>query len=173
VVISEVDPKLSNWFTTQLKANCRLVSFQEKDTRPVDVRFHVNHENVSLADGYPFLIIGQSSLDDLNSRLENKIPMNRFRPNFVYTGGTPFEEDLWRNFAIGSNRFVGVKPCGRCAIPTINQDTGEKGIEPSLTLSTFRRKENKVLFGQNLVAIDHNVVNVGDSIKLESLADKI
>jgi uncharacterized protein len=173
VLVAEVDPRLSEWFTLQLETNCRLVSFRETDTRPVDVNFQVNHENVSLADAYPFLIIGQSTLDELNSRLSEKLPMNRFRPNFVFTGGEPAEEDRWRNFTIGSNRFVGVKPCGRCAIPTINQDTGVKGIEPTYTLSTYRRKENKVLFGQNLVAVDHTVVNVGDSIKLESLTDKI
>lgn len=167
VVVSEVDTKLSQWFTTQLGMNCRLVSFQEADARPVDKKYHVNDENVSLADAYPFLIIGQSSLDDLNSRLEIKVPMNRFRPNFVYTGGNAFEEDSWRNFTIGSNRFVGVKPCARCVLTTVNQDTAEKGIEPLYTLSTYRKKETKVLFGQNVVAIDHSVVKVGDKISIQ------
>jgi uncharacterized protein YcbX len=92
--------------------------------------------------------------------------MNRFRPNFVFTGGDPFEEDAWRNFSIGKNRFIGVKPCARCAVPTINQDTAEKGIEPSATLATYRRRDNKVYFGQNLLARDHEEVSVGDKITL-------
>jgi uncharacterized protein YcbX len=167
VVVTEVDRTLSEWFTAHLGMTCRLVSFQETDTRAVDPEFQVNHENVSLADAYPFLIIGQSSLDDLNSRLEKKVSMNRFRPNFVYTGGDAFEEDTWREFFIGANRFVGVKLCARCVMTTVNQDTAEKGIEPLYTLSTYRKKETKVLFGQNVVAVDHGVVNVGDKISIQ------
>ena len=92
--------------------------------------------------------------------------MNRFRPNFVFTGGEPYEEDNWRNFTIGQNRFVGVKSCARCVLTTVNQDTAEKGVEPLLTLSTYRKRENKVLFGQNLVATDHKEVIEGDIITL-------
>jgi uncharacterized protein YcbX len=131
----EVDRRISEWFSTYLGMSCRLVSFPEINPRAVDPLYKVNDEHVSLADAYPFLIIGQSSLDDLNSKLDYRLPMNRFRPNFVFTGGAPYEEDTWRNFAIGKNRFVGVKPCARCALTTVNQDTAEKGIEPLATLS--------------------------------------
>lgn len=166
VTVIEVDEKISLWFTEQLGIRCKLVSFPEKNARPVDPRFKVNDEHVSLADAYPFLIIGQSSLDDLNARMKESLPMNRFRPNFVFTGGDPFEEDAWRNFSIGKNRFIGVKPCARCAVPTINQDTGEKGKEPSATLATYRNRDNKTYFGQNLLALDHEEVSVGDKITL-------
>jgi uncharacterized protein YcbX len=113
------------------------------------------------------MIIGQSSLDDLNSKLNEPIPMNRFRPNFVFEGGEPYEEDQWRNFSIGDVRFVGVKRCDRCIMPTINQTTAEKGVEPLKTLASYRKWANKIYFGQNLVALDENVVNVGDRIVLE------
>jgi uncharacterized protein YcbX len=164
----EVDPRISEWFSAHLNFNCRLVSFPEINPRAVDPLYKVNDEHVSLADAYPFLIIGQSSLDDVNTRLDHKLPMNRFRPNFVFTGGAPYEEDSWRNFSIGNNRFVGVKPCARCALTTVNQDTAEKGIEPLATLSTYRKKESKVLFGQNLVAIDNLTVSEGDVITLNT-----
>jgi len=162
----EVDPRISKWFSTYLGLPCRLVSFPEKNPRAVDPQYKVKDEHVSLADAYPFLMIGQSSLDDLNYRLAHKIPMNRFRPNFVFTGGSPYEEDNWREFSIGNNRFVAVKPCARCNLTTINQDTAEKSAEPLLTLSTYRKKDHKTLFGQNLVALDHNVVTVGDRIHI-------
>ena len=163
----DVDGSYSQWFSELLGSPCRLIYFPEENSRPVDPRYKVNQEQVSLADAYPFLIIGQSSLDDLNSRLAEPIPMNRFRPNFVFTGGEPFEEDTWRNFSIGSTRFVGVKMCGRCPLPTVNQDTAEKGAEPLKTLSTYRKRENKVYFGQNLVALDYNPVRVGDTITVQ------
>ena len=164
VEVIELSAEISRWFTNHLGMRCKLVSFPEAHSRPVDPRYSVNGEEVSLADAYPFLIIGQSSLDDLNARLRNPVPINRFRPNFVFTGGEPFEEDTWREFTIGKNRFVGVKPCSRCVLTTVNQDTAEKGIEPLLTLSTYRKRENKIYFGQNAVALDHGEVAVGDKI---------
>jgi uncharacterized protein len=166
VVVTEVSDRTSQWFTSHLGINCRLVSFPEKNPRPVNPRYKVNDEHVGLADAYPFLIIGQSSLNDLNTRLSDPLPMNRFRPNFVFTGGEPFEEDTWKNFTIGKNRFAGVKLCDRCVLTTVNQDTAEKGAEPLLTLSKYRKKDNKIYFGQNLVALDHMEVSVGDRITL-------
>ncbi len=166
VTILEVSEYHSNWFSEKLGMKCRLVAFPEENSRPVDERYKINNENVSLADGYPLLIIGQSSLADLNNRLANPIPMNRFRPNLVFTGGEPYEEDLWKLFTIGKNKFAGVKPCSRCVMTTINQNTGEKGKEPLTTLAKYRQRENKIYFGQNVLAIDHNEIHEGDEIVL-------
>jgi uncharacterized protein YcbX len=167
VSVFEVDPSYSRWFSNHLDTPCRLVYFPEDHARPVDPRYKVNNEHVSLADAYPFLIIGQGTLDELNSRLEEPVPMNRFRPNFVFTGGEAFAEDSWRNFTIGSIRFVGVKLCARCVLTTVNQNTGQKGTEPLKTLSSYRKRDNKVYFGQNLVALDYSKVSVGDVITLQ------
>lgn len=162
VHVSEVRPELSNWFSHHLKATCKLVSFPEKNTRPVDPRYSINNDQVSLADAYPFLLIGQSSLDDLNARLDVPVLMNRFRPNLVFTGGQPFEEDHWRDLTIGGVRFVAVKKSARCALITVNQETAERGVEPLRTLSTYRNAGNKVFFGQNLIARNEGPLAVGD-----------
>lgn len=167
VLAYEVSVASSQWFTEQLGINCKLVYFPEENDRAVDRRYATS-EHVSLADGYPFLIIGQASLDDLNNRLEKAVPMNRFRPNFVFTGGNAFEEDHWKEFSIGTNRFKGVKPCSRCVLITVDQDNAHKSDEPLRTLSTYRKIENKIYFGQNLLAIDHNVVREGDLITLNA-----
>jgi uncharacterized protein len=164
VVTFEVSEDHSRWFSEKLRMKCKLVSFPESNGRPVDARFKINNENVSLADGYPLLIIGQSSLNDLNGRLEKSVPMNRFRPNLVFTGGQPYEEDNWKYFTIGKNKFAGVKPCSRCVLTTIDQQTGEKGKEPLATLAKYRQRENKIYFGQNVLAIDHNEIYEGDEI---------
>jgi uncharacterized protein len=167
VEVYEVSKQHSEWFSQLLGMNCRLVSFPENNPRLVNPVYAINNDHVSLADGYPCLIIGQSSLDELNRRLKEPLPMNRFRPNVVFTGGEPYEEDEWKNFRIGENRFFGVKPCARCMITTVNQDTGKKGIEPLATLSTYRMWNNKVYFGQNLIPVDHNEINEGDEIVME------
>lgn len=161
----ETEPQYSAWFSQHLGVNCRLVHFPEGNPRPIDPKHYVSDEQVSLADAYPFLIIGQSSLDDLNRRLTTPVPMNRFRPNFVFTGGAPYEEDAYTNFTIGSTQFAGIKPCARCVLTTVNQDTGQTGDEPLRTLSQYRKNGNKIHFGENLVARSFGTVSVGDSIK--------
>lgn len=163
----EVSEASSAWFTDMLNIQCKLMYFPEENERPVD-RIFSSHEHVSLADGYPFLIIGETSLDDLNNRMIKALPMNRFRPNFVFTGGLPYEEDRWKEFSIGNNRFLGVKPCSRCVLTTINQETGEKSDEPLRTLATYRKQNNKIYFGQNLLAVDHTFVQEGDLINVHA-----
>jgi uncharacterized protein len=167
VVTLEVSVEHSRWFSEKLGMKCKLVHFPEENSRSVDPRFKINNENVSLADGYPLLIIGQSSLEDLNRKLKVPVPMNRFRPNLVFTGGQPYEEDTWRYFTIGKNKLAGVKPCSRCVLTTIDQQTGKKGKEPLATLATYRQRENKIYFGQNVLAIDYNEIHEGDEIVLE------
>ena len=164
VITFEVSESYSLWFSERMGIKCKLVSFPEENSRPVDPYYKINDENVSLADGYPLLIIGQSSLADLNSRLENPVPMDRFRPNLVFNGGEPYEEDSWKYFTIGKNKFAGVKPCSRCILTTIDQQNGEKGKEPLATLAKYRQRENKIYFGQNVLAIDHNEIHEGDEI---------
>jgi len=164
--VIEVSRESGTGFSVRLGVKCKIVSCPEENRRPIDPEYGINQEQVSLADGYPFLIIGEKSLADLNKRLKQPLPMNRFRPNLVFSGGNAFEEDAWRNFRIGNNRFVGVKPCSRCAITTVNQDTAEKGIEPLATLSTYRKRDGKVYFGQNVIAIDHGKIFEGDEIIL-------
>jgi len=152
------------WFSEIIGIKCHLVKMPETTRRIVDETYAKN-KIVSFADGYPFMIIGQSSLDDLNSRMEVPLPMNRFRTNFVFTGGKPFEEDSWKKFKIGGLVFVAVKPCARCVITTTNQDTAERLHEPLLTLSKYRKFDNKVMFGMNLVCASTGIIKVGDLIE--------
>ncbi len=160
----EVSRETSAWFSHQLGVMCKLVFFPEENNRQIDRAYVPENINVSLADGYPYLIVGQASLDDLNQRLNDPVSINRFRPNFVFTGGQPYEEDEWNNFTIGNTPFSGVKNCARCVLTTVNPETGEKGDEPLRTLSTYRKRNSKVYFGQNAIALDHGEVAVGDVI---------
>ena len=149
-----------------LKQEVSLVKIGQQTSRLADPRFVNSDIQVSFADGFPFLIISQASLDDLNSRLDSPVEMNRFRPNIVVNGSKPFEEDTWKEIQIGECRFQIVKPCARCEITTINQQTAERGKEPLRTLATYRRDGNKVLFGQNMVALNTGKISVGDAVKI-------
>lgn len=167
VEVLEAPQEVHAWFSKYLGLNCRLVAFPEENSRPIDPDYRLAEENVSLADGYPMLVIGQASLDDLNRRLEKPVPMNRFRPNLVFTGGNPFEEDGWKRFTVGTQAFIGVKPCARCVLTTVDQDTGMMGREPLLTLSRYRRQQDRILFGQNVIPIDRGHIREGDEIVVD------
>ena len=165
----EVSAAANKWFSDVFGRFCRLVFMPDTSRRPVDSEFAFKEEIVSFADGFPLIVIGQESLHDLNQRLPEPVPMNRFRPSLVFTGGSPYEEDTWQNFTIGNLPFKGVKPCLRCVVTTINQQTAEKGLEPLRTLSSYRQRGNKVSFGQNVLPMSPgSIVSVGDSLVVQS-----
>jgi len=173
------EDKINEWFSDALETNCRLVLMPEETNRKVNYFYAVHKDDVvSFADAYPFLLIGESSLTDLNSRLENPVPMNRFRPNFVVSGADAFAEDGWTRIRIGDVVFHLVKPCARCVVTTIDQSNGVKqGVEPLKTLASFRIPKRsikkKILFGQNLIAEDvGKVVNVGDAVEVLETSSK-
>lgn len=154
------------WFSDYLGFPVRLVKMPESTKRKVDPRYAVNSESVSFADGMPYLLISQASLDDLNSKLDEPISMNRFRPNLVFSGMTPYQEDQFVKMTVGEVEFQGIKLCARCVMTTINQESGEKGKEPLKTLATYRQQGHKILFGQNVVALNLGEVRVGDKVTI-------
>lgn len=164
----EVNSSVSKWFSEYLKMPVRLVLMSEQTLRNVDNRYALNNEVVSFADGYPNLIIGQASLDLLNEKLNEPVPMDRFRPNLVFTGGLPHSEDSFSEFKIGEVIFTAVKPCARCVLITVNQNTGVKSAEPLKTLSGYRLKNNKIMFGQNLIHKGNGAIHLGDKINIRT-----
>lgn len=164
VLAKVVHPLVSQWFSKVLGFEVNLVVMPENSHRKVDPRYAVNGESVSFADGMPYLLIGQESLNDLNSRLEIPVPMDRFRPSIVFSSGKAFLEDSLRKVKIGDLEFQIVKPCARCVMTTVDQDTGVKGKEPLKTLSSYRTINKKVYFGQNMVALQSGKIKIGDVI---------
>ena len=162
----QVSDAADAWFSKQLGLPCKLVYMPDSTSRYVDSRYAHNKEVTSFSDGYPLLLLAQASLDDLNSRLPVPLPMDRFRPNIVFTGGRPFLEDAMKQFEINGITFFGVKPCARCVITTIDQQTAEQAKEPLKTLSTYRMKNNKIYFGQNLLYTGEGVITIGDAITI-------
>ncbi|KAA0991387.1 MOSC domain-containing protein [Dyadobacter aurulentus] len=159
-----VSNEADQWLSEQLGFPAQLVKMPENTERKADPKYAKNGEIVSFADGYPFLIISEASLQELNTKLESEITMRRFRPNFVISGTRPFEEDQWKNVNIGAATFEIVKPCARCVLTTIDPQTAEKGPEPLKTLATFRKFNNKIMFGQNAVAKILATLREGDIV---------
>ncbi|NRB62030.1 MAG: MOSC domain-containing protein [Saprospiraceae bacterium] len=167
--------EINDWFTKQLGSYCQLVYMPEGSRRIVDPNYARNNDIVSFADGFPYLIATKASLQDLNKKLSTPIQMSRFRPNLVIGGSlTPWEEDNWQAFQIGAFHFQYTKPCARCQVITIDPFTATSGAEPLRTMSGFRKRDNKVLFGLNaclalpLPSNDLPPLAIGDTVHLST-----
>ena len=124
---------------------------------------------LAFADGYPLLVTNRASLDDLNSRLERPVPMERFRPNLVVDGPPAWAEDGWDELRIGAMRLYLRKPCARCVVINTDQVTGDVAQEPLRVLASFRRAEGGgAMFGVNAQHSGPGRVRVGDPIELIS-----
>lgn len=162
----EMSKEINEWFSNKLNLACKLVYMPDVSKRKVDKHYAMNNEITGFSDAYPLLMIGQASLDDLNSRLEVPVPMNRFRPNIVFTGGDPYEEDTMKHFKINEMDLYAVKPCARCVVITTDQETAATAKEPLKTLASYRTGNNKVYFGQNILYKQAGIIAVGDELEV-------
>jgi len=156
----------AQFFSDWLEESVRLVKMTDSFERHVDSRYAKTRALTGFSDGYPLLLISQASLDDLNTRLDTPLPMNRFRPNLVVTGCDRYAEDGWQQVQINAITFDIAKPCERCMVTTTDQATGECGVEPLRTLATYRRFGTKVYFGQNIIHRTAGTLAVGESVKV-------
>lgn len=158
------------WFSRILEKDVRLVYFGDDSARFTSRR---PDQPVAFADGYPFLIASQASLDALAKRCPEKVQMARFRPNLVIDGCEAFAEDTWAKFRIGEVVFETIKPCVRCIFTTLDPETAEKSPqgEPFKTLCQFRQlveegKPKGPTFGMNLVALNEGLIKHGDTVEV-------
>jgi uncharacterized protein len=191
----EESPEAAAWFTKYLGVPSKLVRYAGSAAakpaiassfeRHVDPEWTSDPHPVAFADGFPYLVANEASLEDLNTRLkaenqqEEEIFMNRFRPNIIIGGesATPWEEDHWQEVKFLSNKsrtteestsdtaiLRNVKPCSRCKVPTINQETGVVGEQPAKIMYKFRSGnflgwtqpssfKASVFFGSNMCCI--------------------
>lgn len=160
------------WLSEYLGERRRLVRFDPAFKRISSPEWTGDVESSSrFSDAFAWLVISQSSLDDLNGRLGNALPMNRFRPNIVLEGTEAYAEDRIKELATQTVQWRLVKPCTRCAITTTDQATGERHTdEPLRTLKSYRfsRELKGVLFGQNAILLHGNgqTVRVGERLEI-------
>jgi len=167
----DVGDGVATWLSRAVGRSVRLVFMPDATRRSVDPRFAAPDDEVSFADGFPYLIVGEASLADLNTRLESPVTVQRFRPNLVVRGSEAYAEDRWHEVRIGEVPFRLVKPCSRCVITTLDPTSGERaGPDPLKALAQYRRASGKVYFAQNaLVDSDQGELRVGDRIEVQSL----
>lgn len=157
------------WLSAWLGRPVRLLFIGQESARRVRSQPEVA---LGFADGFPLLLIGQGSLDELNRRVGRELAMARFRPNLVVTGAAPFAEDTWRRIRIGEVILRIEKPCERCVFTTVDPQTGKKSAdqEPLRALATFRKTPAGVLFGQNVLVETAGQIAAGMEVEILELA---
>lgn len=182
--------EIALWLSSFLGVSCRLLHVHPQAHRLASMR-HMTHwiqthpdwpqsflpvdrHAFAFADGFPFLVTNQHSLDELNQQLANGghagVEMVRFRPNIVLQGLEPYDEDHLAGFRSGDLGFAFVKACARCPIPNVDPETGLSAPEPGRTLARHRQFEQGVLFGMNAIATlpdGEHWLQVGDSFEAE------
>ncbi|MGH7466606.1 MAG: MOSC domain-containing protein [Longimicrobiales bacterium] len=167
VTAEDADDAAAEWLSSFLETDVRLVYMPDTTFRRIDPDYSNAERRVSFADGYPFLLVSQESMDELNRRLEHPMGIERFRPNLVVSGASePHAEDNWGRIRIGSIEFDVVKACARCAVPSIDPVTAQKGKEPNRTLATYRKRNGEVYFGQNVIHAAPGTLRVGSAVTL-------
>lgn len=158
----------AQFFSELLGEPCRLVRYAPNRKRYRNSDALGQKISVSYADGYPLLVVSAESLMFLNEKLETPIPMNRFRPNIVISGCAPHEEDRFTSIGKEGLRLTFAKQCVRCIIPATNQETGERGEEPTRTLATYRKNMalRGLTFGGNYVFDGVSSLFVGDQLSV-------
>ena len=166
VAARRVSDAADAWLSRALDKDCRLVAMSADGVRSVDPEYGAPGDEVSFADAYPVLMIGQASLDGLNARLEAPLAMARFRPNLVIAGCEPHAEDDWRRVRVGEVAFELVKLCDRCVLTTVDPEVAQKhpAQEPLRTLATYRKVGGKVMFGKNAIPRTPGEIHVGDPV---------
>jgi uncharacterized protein YcbX len=152
------------WLTAALGVAARLMAFAPEVASLEGPSWEAD---ASLQDATPFHLTSQDSLDDLNRRIGEPIPMNRFRPNLVVSGAAPYAEDAWQDVRIGPISLRWIKPCTRCKLTMTDQETGQRPSgEPLRTLATYRRVGSEVVFGHYFTAGGNGDLRLGDQLQV-------
>lgn len=166
-----VSESLNHWFSQVLDHPCQLVYHPDHQTRQVDPDYAFNTDQTAYSDGFPLLIASEASLADFNHKSGLNLDMRRFRTNLVVTECGAFAEDRWRKIRINGINFRLPKPCSRCAIPSIDPDSGESQKAVLTALANWRKHNNKVYFGQNAIHDSLGSISVGDNVEILSEAE--
>ncbi|KAK9534260.1 hypothetical protein VZT92_009316 [Zoarces viviparus] len=168
----------SRWLTAYLgeETSFRLVHHEPQMTgrRPDESSALPQQlEEVVYADMGPVMLLSESSVKDLSSRLQQEVTVERFRPNIVVSGCDSFDEDRWEEVQVGSVRLQRVISCGRCVFTTVDPETGVMTRkEPLDTLKSYRQckpsekhiYKSSPLFGQLHNVKKTGVLQVGDVV---------
>ncbi|MDE0498587.1 MAG: MOSC domain-containing protein [Acidimicrobiaceae bacterium] len=135
VACADAGDEAAEFFSEVLGFPARLAAFTPESSRPMRL---FRGRLTGFADAAPVLVANTASLDDLVARASEPFGIERFRANLIVTNDEPWLEDTWTGFSIGPAQLTARVVWPRCAVPQIDQDTGERHREPALVLRKHR-----------------------------------
>lgn len=166
--VPDAGDEAAAWVSAFIGKPTRLVHVPVALARTTAAGYGKDDDKVAFADGFPLLLIGQASLQDLSNRVGRSLEMLRFRPNLVIEGAEAYAEDGWKRIRVGDVEFRVVKPCSRCIMTTVDPQTGERDPhrEPFATLQHYRATPDGAMFGQNLVNDSDGWLDIGMPVEV-------
>ena len=124
-------------------------------------------------DEYPVSLLSQASIEHLGNMAQNgsRLEYRRFRPNLLLDGCDAHEEDTWlgKDVMIGSDLRLRVEKLDpRCAITTLNPDTGERDLDTPRLILGYRSEVSGsgACFGIYAAVVTPGAVSVGDEVRV-------
>lgn len=175
VKVMDLGDAASKWITEIIgsEEKLRLVYYPDtkcvrelREKHKVYKEMDKNHIG-ALQDATSFMLLNESSLEDLNTKLNKSVLPTQFRPNIVISDAKPYDEDDWKFIKVGESVVMkSLKPCTRGTFSAVDQNSGEhsKDGEPLKTLNTYRRKDGLPVMGINAGLLRKGNIKVGDDV---------
>ena len=178
VIALDCGDEIADFLSLKLEKSVRLYeAYEQRVIANPDIPLPNSH--YLFADSYPYMILGQGSLESLNIRLQeqnlNPAMYRQFRPNILISDLAAHDEDQIDSLHIGEHvelRFG--KLCSRCNIVNIDPNTDELGSQPLKTLASYRKIQgHKIYFGVNMWLFSGHglTIQVGDPVKIRYKKD--
>ena len=166
VLARPCDAAADAWLSDFLGQPVRLVHMDGDVHRPMASPHAQPGDEVSFADAYPLLLITRAAVDLLNTKVERPVSPLRFRPNLIVDGAPAHAEDGWSRIRVGDVELEVGKACVRCVFTTVDPERGERDADgqPLRTLVGYRRGEEGVTFGRNLIPRTAGTLRLGDPV---------
>jgi uncharacterized protein YcbX len=168
VLARPCDAAADAWLSDFLGQPVRLVHMGGDLHRPMTSSHARPGDEVSFADAYPLLLVTRAAVDLLNTKLERPVSPLRFRPNLIVDGAPAHAEDGWSRIRVGEVELDVGKACVRCVFTTVDPERGERDADgqPLRTLVGYRRGEEGVTFGRNLIPRTAGTIRLGDAVEV-------
>lgn len=178
--VFEVSASLSEWFCRALNVTgIRFVRIAENFVRETSRKFS-HAGQTALSDGFPYLLVSEKSLEEVNARLSEPVSMENFRPNIVVRNCTAFAEDSWTKVTIGGVEMSVARLCTRCILPNTHPITGVRDNNLSVTkvLREFRSGNDLGIEGEDMAMTTYFGVhldshNFGNKEDIVRVGDKV
>lgn len=175
VEVGDAGDEAAAWFSDLLESEVRLFARTADSNPEVPEAIDIFEQALAFGDLAPVLVTNTASLSWLVDQASEPFDMGRFRPNVIVDTDEPFAEEGWARFTLGEAELRHGLAWPRCAIPQIDQDSGERRREPAVVLKAHRwvtsaphltKAVRSIVEGNGIFGVGCSIGPVGSTIKV-------